>query len=52
MIELEFRNVDFCGVRKIGESGEKPPWQGREPTNNSTHMKYPSRGSTSKKLDK
>jgi hypothetical protein len=45
MIELEFRNVDFCGGRKTGEPGEKPSWQVREPTNNSTHMKYPSRGS-------
>jgi hypothetical protein len=24
MIELEFRNVDFCGGRKTGEPGEKP----------------------------
>ena len=23
-IELEFRNVDFCGGRKTGEPGEKP----------------------------
>jgi hypothetical protein len=41
MIELEFRNVDFCGGRKTGETGEpgeNPSWQGREPTNNSTHM--------------
>jgi hypothetical protein len=45
MIELEFRNVDFGGGRKTGEPGEKPSWQGREPTNNSTHMKYPSIGS-------
>jgi hypothetical protein len=30
---------------KTGEPGETPSWQGREPTNNSTHMKYPSRGS-------
>jgi hypothetical protein len=41
---LEFRNVDFCGGRKIRESGGKPLWKGRESTNNSTHMKYPSRG--------
>jgi hypothetical protein len=40
-IELEFRNVDFFGERKTGGPGEKR----REPTNNSTHMKYPSRGS-------
>jgi hypothetical protein len=39
-IELEFRNVNFYG-RKTGGPAEKPPWQGREPTN-STHMKYPS----------
>jgi hypothetical protein len=36
-IELEFRNVDFYGGRKTGGPGEKPSWQGREPTNNSTH---------------
>jgi hypothetical protein len=24
MIELEFKNVDFCGGRKTGEPGEKP----------------------------
>jgi hypothetical protein len=35
MIELEFRNVDFCGGRK---AGEKPLKQGRESTTNSTHM--------------
>jgi hypothetical protein len=45
MIELEFRNVDFCGGRKTGEPEEKPSKQGRESTTNSTHMKYPSRGS-------
>jgi len=27
-IELEFRNVDFCGGRKTGEPGEKPSQQG------------------------
>jgi hypothetical protein len=37
-IELEFRNVDFCGGRKTGEPGEKPSEQGREPTTNSTHL--------------
>ena len=37
-IELEFRNVDFFGGRKTGESGEKPSEQGREPTKNSTHL--------------
>jgi len=37
-IELEFRNVDFCGGRKPGEPGEKPSKQGREPTTNSTHL--------------
>jgi hypothetical protein len=42
MIELEFRNVDFYGGRKTGEPGEKPLWQGRESTTNTTHMKYPS----------
>jgi hypothetical protein len=35
MIELEFRNVDFCGGRKTGEPGEKPSKQGRESTTNS-----------------
>jgi hypothetical protein len=30
----------FQGWRKTGEPGEKPLMQGREPTNNSTHMKY------------
>jgi hypothetical protein len=39
-IESEFRNVDFYGGRKTGGPGEKPLWQGREPKNNSTHMKY------------
>jgi hypothetical protein len=32
-IELEFRDVDFYGGRKTGGPGEKPSWQGREPTN-------------------
>jgi hypothetical protein len=36
MIELEFRNVDFCGRRKTGEPGEKPLKQGKESTTNST----------------
>jgi hypothetical protein len=36
MIELEFRNVDFCGGRKTGEPGEKPSKQGREKLN--SHM--------------
>ena len=32
-IELEFRNVGFCGRRKTGEPGEKPSEQGRtQPT--------------------
>jgi hypothetical protein len=48
MIELEFRNVDFYGGRKTGEPGEKPSKQVRESTANSTHMKYPSRGSNSR----
>jgi hypothetical protein len=38
MIELEFRNVDFCGGRKTGEHGEKPSKQGRESTTTSTHI--------------
>jgi hypothetical protein len=38
MIELEIRNVDFCGGRKTGEPEEKPSKQGREPTTNSTHI--------------
>jgi hypothetical protein len=29
---------------KSGGPGDKSSWQGREPTNNSTHMKYTSRG--------
>ena len=33
-IELEFGNVGFWGRRKIGEPGEKPSEQGREPTTN------------------
>jgi len=37
-IELDFRDVDFCGGRKAGEPGEKPSEQGREPTTNSTHL--------------
>jgi hypothetical protein len=40
LVELKFGNVDFCRGRKTGGPGEKPSWQGREPTNNSTHMKY------------
>ena len=32
------RSVDFCGVRKTGEPGEKPSEQGLEPTRNSTHI--------------
>jgi hypothetical protein len=37
--------IYFYGWRKTGGPREKPLWQGRESTNNSTHMKYPSRGS-------
>jgi len=37
-IELEFRNVYFCGERKTEEPREKPSEQGREPTSNSTHL--------------
>ena len=37
-IELEFRNVDYCGGRKTAEPGEKPSEQGRELTTNSTHL--------------
>jgi len=37
-IELEFRNVDFCGGRKTGEPGEKSSEQGRKQTTNSTHL--------------
>ena len=33
-VELEFRNVGFCGGRKTGEPGEKPSEQRREPTTN------------------
>jgi hypothetical protein len=32
--------VDFYGGRNKEEPGEKPSWQRREPTSNSTHM-YP-----------
>jgi hypothetical protein len=35
MIELEFRNIDFCRGRK---TGEKPSKQGRESTTNLTHI--------------
>jgi hypothetical protein len=38
MIELEFRNVDFCGGRKTGEPVEKPLKQGRESTTKSTYI--------------
>ena len=37
-LELEFRNVGFCGGRKTGVPGEKPSAPGQEPTTNSTHM--------------
>jgi len=37
-IELDFRNVDFCGGRVTGEPGEKPSEQGREATTNSTYL--------------
>ena len=37
-VELEIRNVGFCGGRKTGEPGEKPSEQGQQPTRNSTHM--------------
>ena len=35
-IELEFRNVGFCGGRKTGELGEKPSGQGRKLSTNLT----------------
>jgi hypothetical protein len=38
-ISPELRIVDFYAVRKTGGPGEKPLWQEREPTNNSTHIK-------------
>jgi len=38
LIELEFRNVDFCGGRKTKEPGEKLSEQGLEPATNSTHL--------------
>jgi hypothetical protein len=44
IVELEFENVDVFGMRKTRGPGEKPSWQGRELTNNSTHMKYASPG--------
>jgi len=34
---LEFE-VGFCGERKTGEPGEKPPGARREPTTNLTHI--------------
>ena len=37
-IELELRNVGFCGGIKIGVPREKPLGQGREPTTNSIHI--------------
>ena len=37
-VELEFRNVGFCGGRKTVVPREKPSEQGREPTTNSTHV--------------
>ena len=37
-VELEFRNVGYCGGRKTGVPGEKPSEQGREPTTNSTRI--------------
>ena len=37
-VELEFKNVGFCGGRKTGVPGEKPSVQGREPITNSTHI--------------
>ena len=37
-VELEFRNVGFCGERKTGEPSETPSEQEREPTRNSTHI--------------
>ena len=38
LVELEFGNVSFWGEGKTGVPGEKPSWQGREPTTNSTHI--------------
>jgi hypothetical protein len=38
MIELEFRNGDFCGGRKTGELEKNPRSKGRESTTNSTHI--------------
>jgi hypothetical protein len=47
LIELEFRVLIFTeGGKPENQAGEKPSWQGREPTNNSTHMKYPSQNWT------
>jgi hypothetical protein len=39
MIEMEFRNVDFCGGRKTREPREKPLKHWGESTTNSTHLK-------------
>ena len=37
-VELEIRNVGFCGGRKTGQPGEKPSNREREPTTTSTHI--------------
>ena len=38
-------SVSFSGGMKTGEPGEKPSWQGRESTTNSTHIWHPVRES-------
>ena len=43
-IELEFRNVDFCGGRKTGEPGEKPSEQGENPNNKLNPHRTPGPG--------
>ena len=37
-IKLEFRNLDFCGGRKIREARENLSEQGREPSTSSAHL--------------
>jgi hypothetical protein len=39
-IELGFRVLIFSEGGKPEDPEKKTQWQGREPTNNSTHMKY------------
>ena len=42
LVELEFRDVGFCGGTKIGEPEKKKPLEqaGREPTTNTTQIRH------------